>query len=72
LARVNKIFKRLLKNQREAEVEMMVRIFDPLVVSFPSLSRTKKASASSAPIVTKLERVEKNLLAVTSAEIISL
>jgi hypothetical protein len=66
------MFRTLLKNQREAEIEIMERIFEPLVESFPSLSKTKKARASSAPIVTKLERVEKNLLAVTSAEIISL
>lgn len=72
LANVKKIFKKLLKNQRSAEIEMIDRIFIPLVESFPSLSRTKKARASSAPIVTKLERVEKNLLAVTRAEIISL
>jgi hypothetical protein len=72
LANVNKIFRKLLKNQSSAEIEMMDRIFIPLVESFPSLSKTKKARASSAPIVIKLERVEKNLLAVTSAEIISL
>ena len=72
LAKVNKIFRKLLKNHSEAEIEMMERIFLPLVESFPSLSKTKKARASKAPIVAKLERVEKNLLAVTSAEIISL
>ena len=72
LARVNKILRTLLKNQAKAEIEMIYLIFVPLVESLPSLSRTKKASANKAPIVIKLERVAENLLAVTSAEIISL
>jgi hypothetical protein len=71
-ANVNKIFRKLLKNHSEAEIETMERIFFPLVESFPSLSKTKKARASKAPIVAKLERSAKNLLAVTSAGIISL
>jgi hypothetical protein len=62
----------LAPNHAKAETEMMDLIFDPLVESLPSLSRTKKAKANSAPIVMKLDRTEKNLLAVTSAEIISL
>ena len=72
LAKVNTIFRKLLKNQARADIEIMDLIFDPLVESFPSLSRTRKARASKAPMVIKLERVAKNLLAVTSAEIISL
>ena len=56
----------------KAETEIIERIFAPLVDSFPSLSRTKKAKANKAPTVTKLEIAAKNLLAVTSAEIISL
>ena len=71
-ASVNKILRTLLKNQAKAEIEMIDLIFDPLVESFPSLSKTKKAKANNAPIVIKLERTAKNLLAVTSAEIISL
>ena len=62
----------LLKNQAKAEIEIIDLIFEPFVESFPSLSRTKKAKAKRAPMVMKLEREEKNLLAVTSAEIISL
>lgn len=71
-ASVNKILSTLLRNQAEAATEMMDRIFNPLVESFPDLSKTKKASASKAPTVTKLERTAKNLLVVTSAEIIVL
>jgi hypothetical protein len=63
---------RLLKNQTNADAEIIDLIFDPLVESFPSLSRTKKARANRDPMVIKLERVAKNLLVVTSAEIISL
>ncbi len=72
LARVNKILSALLKNQAKADTEIIDLIFDPLVDSFPSLSKIKNASASKAPIVTKLDKAAKNLLAVTSAEIISL
>jgi hypothetical protein len=72
LASVNKILRKLLTNQMVAETEMIDRIFNPLVESFPDLSKTKNASASKAPTVTKLERTAKNLLAVTSAEIIVL
>ena len=71
-ASVNKILSRLLTNQANEEIEMTDRIFNPLVENFPDLSKTKKASASKAPIVTKLETTAKNLLAVTSAEIIAL
>ena len=72
LARVNKILRTLLKNQAKAEIEIIDLIFVPLVESLPSLSRTKKARANNAPTVMKLERTAENLLAVTSAEIISL
>ena len=71
-ASVNKILRTLLKNQAKAEIEIIDLIFAPLVESFPSLSKTKKAKANNDPIVIKLERTAKNLLAVTSAEIISL
>jgi hypothetical protein len=69
---VNKILKTQLKNQTNADVEIIDLIFIPLFESFPSLSSTKKASAKSDPIVTKLDRSAKNLLVVTSAEIIAL
>jgi hypothetical protein len=69
---VNKILSRLLKNQKSADTETIDRIFNPLVESFPFLSKTKNARASNEPIVVKLERSAKNLLAVTSAEIIAL
>jgi hypothetical protein len=71
-ARVNKIFRKLLKNQRDAAKETVERIFFPLVESFPSLSKTRKARANKAPIVAKLESSTKNLLAVTRAGIIAL
>ena len=71
-ASVNKIFKTLLRNQAKAEIERIDLIFELLVDSLPFLSRTKKARANKAPTVMKLERTAENLLAVTSAEIISL
>jgi hypothetical protein len=66
------MFSALLINQEKADIEIINLIFEPLVESFPSLSKTKKAKANNAPTVTKLESAAKNLLAVTSAEIISL
>ena len=71
-ASVNKILSKLPRNHALADIEIMDLIFVPLVESFPSLSSIKNAKANKAPTVMKLERTEKNLLAVTSAEIISL